>query len=179
MKVVRVRGGTMFHVVHETQTHARRATAYVICSDQEQDVAEMRDGSPTCSKCVQLDDPLKLNAHEQKVIEILAHGHPIGIAKPASVRRLGQLDLIHYQHKEQLTRRGKILALDFTEGTAPWFDDNHVGHYRLPLSGHLRCGSPSRPDMVAVFYDMTVERYGKLRKAGGVVTCLACLGLAR
>lgn len=179
MKVVRVSGGTVFHVVHETQTHTRRATAFVICNDSEQSVAEMRDGVPTCSKCVVLDNPLKLSAHEKKVIELLALGYPVGNAKPQSVRALIQRDLVDYRDKNKLTRRGLILAKDFTEGTAPWWDDKGVSHYRHALEPHALCAQtgPGFPVMPAD--KITVERYDKMRKAGGVVTCLTCLGLAR
>lgn len=179
MKVVRMHGGSVFHVVHETQTRTRRASAYIIHNDSEIDVAEMRDGVPTCTKCVELDNPLKLSAHEKAVIATLAQGYPIGNAKPQSVRRLIQLDIVHYEKRNELTRRGKILALDYTERTAPWYDERGVGHYREPLDYHTLCASRGPDFPVAEFGKMTVERYDKLRKAGGVVTCLVCLGLAR
>lgn len=176
MKVVRMHGGHVYHVVHETQTHTRRATAYIICTDSEVDVAEMRDGVPTCTKCVEYDNPLKLSAHEKSVIANLARGYPVGSSKPQSVRRLIQLDFVHQVSKE-LTRRGKILARDYTEGTAAWFDEKNVGHYREPLDYHTLCASQGPNFPVAEFGKMTTERYDKLRKAGGVVTCLPCLGL--
>lgn len=177
MKVVRVSGGHVYHVVHETHTHARRATAFVICNDSEQNVAEMRDGVPTCSKCVELDNPLKLSVHEKMVIRTLAYGHPLGGSKPQSVRRLIQLD--YMTEKRELSRRGKILALDYTDRTAAWYDAQNVGHYREPLDYHTLCASQGPNFPVAEFGKMTTERYDKLRKAGGVVTCLTCLGLAR
>lgn len=179
MKIVRVHGGTVFHVAHETQTHTRRATAYLICQDGEVAVAEMRDGVPSCRKCVELDNPLKLTAHEKSVISLLARGYPIGNAKPQSVRRLIQIDLIDYRDKNTLTRRGKILARDYTEGTAPWWDDKGVAHYRDPLDYHTLCASRGPDFPVAEFGKLTVERYDKLRKVGGAVTCLVCMALNR
>jgi hypothetical protein len=179
MKVVRVHGGHVYHVVHETQTHTRRASAYIICNDSEQGVAEMRDGVPTCTRCVELDNPLKLSAHEKKVIEILAAGHSIGIAKPQSVRRLIQLDIVDFRDKSKLTRRGLILAKDYTEGTAPWWDDAGVSHYRHALEAHALCAQTGPGFPVMPTDKLTVERYDKMRKAGGAVTCFACLALAR
>lgn len=178
MPVMKVRAGTVFHVVHETLTHTRRKTGFSIChADNEFDVTEMRAGVPTCTKCLELDNPLNLSAHERNLLHALALG-PRAANGPA-LGPLVRRDLIAQASGGcyTLTRRGRILAQDFTDGTAPWVDAHHVGHLRHPLQVHLLCGMGGMGAEVAA---LTLDRYDKLRKLGTVVTCIACLhGLTR
>ena len=90
------------------------------------------------------------------------------------VGKLIALDYITESY--HLTRRGLLVAKDFTEGAAPWRDDDDVVHARPPLAVVAAC------DFGNVFESLkqlSTERYGKLRALGETVTCLACVRIAQ
>lgn len=168
MRVLKTRGGSVYHVVNETLTKFRKATGFILCKyGQEVDVAEMRAGVATCRSCKILDNVVALNAHERGIIARAAHG-----VRPQKQPGLGKLIAIDIIEEETmaLTRRGQLLALDYTEGAAPWCDADGVWHARTTLSADRVCGG-----VIQDLDGLGVEKYNALRAVARPVSCVPCM----
>ncbi len=163
----------MEHVVHETETRFAKKSGYVICRPDKVHGEVSASGPITCKKCLALDVPVDLMPSEQGALKLAAEGRLSGAG--AGVAKLLRLDYVTETY--ELTRRGLLVAKDFTEGAAPWRDDvTGIVHARDPLAVHARC------DAAKIFMDLgklTTERYGKLRLVAEAVTCMACARIAR
>lgn len=167
MRVMRVGSGHVWHVVNETLTKSRKATGFILCRHgQEQDVAEMRAGVATCKSCKILDNAIGLSAHERGIIDRASRGIPAA-AQPG-VGKLVAVDIID-EDTRLLTKRGQILALDYTEGAAPWCDRDGVWHARHPLDANRICGG-----IIQELDGLGVEKYGALRNVARAVSCIQC-----
>lgn len=174
MSVFKMRGGTVWHVVNETRSHARRKSAFIICGSRDALEGERRAGVPTCKKCLQLDNPFNLMPTEKAAIRRLAEG-----GQPFNLAGRGKLISIDLMTDDGcLSDRGKALARDFTEGTAPYIDENDVAHARHPLDVTTLCSSSARI-VIAEYERLTVSRYQALRNLDVPVTCIPCLRAMR
>ncbi len=167
MRVIRVRGGDVWHVMNESLTKSRKATGFILCKHgQEMDVAEMRAGVATCKSCKLLDNVIMLNAHERGIISRAANG--VKPQKQPGLGKLIALDVIDEETME-LSKRGKLLALDYTEGPVPWCDRDNVWHAREPLQANRVCGG-----VIQELDGLGVEKYAALRNITKPVSCLTC-----
>ncbi len=168
--------GHNYHIVHETKTGHMRKSCWTIC-DEYFDSGERSNRSPTCPNCVALDNPLKMLGSTISVMQLLAtKAENIVPARSTQARELLKRDYINAEG--ELTRRGMILAEDYTLGAIPMQGTDGLMHARLPLYNTARCSHAIKcPDAE----DMTVSRYEKLRKVYAenppVITCLECLSL--
>lgn len=168
MRVIKTRGGTVFHVVNETRTKTRRATGFILCKHGEEvDVAEIRAGVPTCKTCKTLDNVIALNAHERGIISRAANG--VRPQNQPGIGKLVALDVVDETTME-LTKRGQALALDYTEGPAPWCDFHGVWHARTPLRAERICGG-----IIQELDGLGVEKYNALRAVAKPVSCVQCV----
>lgn len=172
MKTLRIKTGFVEHVVHETMTKSRKKSGFVICRPDELE-GEITNGGPaTCKKCVEMDNPFNTGMAERALLREAAERGRVAPGY-AGWGRLVRLDLLN--EDGTLTRRGRILADDYTMGPAATCDDAGVWHNREPLSFYRSCDRVQMPDVAK----MSVARYAKLRAIAGCVSCLQCLMLMR
>lgn len=164
----------MEHVVHETETKFARKSGYVICRPDKVHGEVSASGPVTCKKCLALDVPVDLMPSEQSALRVIAEGRQFGNGGLAGIAKLLRLDYVTEDHR--LTRRGLLVAKDFTEGAAPWCDNIGLVHARDPLAIVPRC---DRNHIFESLGKLTTERYGKLRLVAEPVTCMACARIAR
>lgn len=171
-QVFRVHRGHNLHVIHETRTgHNRTNNVYVLC--RHEPMAGERDKGPsTCPTCLELDNPCDLSRAEVNYFTRLIAGDPsIQYGQDSNARaKLITRDLI--TKDDELTRRGKVLALDWTLRPAPAPSIRGVVHARTPLSKYPVC---DRTGVLDGFDKMSNDKYERLRKADYPVTCIACL----
>jgi len=161
------------HVVHETETKFSKKSGFVICRPGRLDGEVSASGPITCKKCMALDIPMDLLPTEQSALRVVAEGRPFNGAL-AGLAKLIRLDYVTVDRK--LTRRGLLVAKDFTEGAVPWRDNVDIVHGRDPLSISSRCDSARIFESLG---KLTTEKYGKLRLVADPITCLACARMAR
>jgi hypothetical protein len=165
--------GHHYHVIHETQTAGARVHARTICENYFPS-GERSTRQPTCPDCVRLDNPLTLSLNTIEYLRAVATFKPWrDPPRNATYRRLVEIDLITTD--VALTRRGAILAEDFTLGPVPMAAVSGIVHARKPLSDQPYCGMGGA---LVDTLEMTVSRYEKLRKLEDsvTVTCLTCIG---
>lgn len=172
-QVFRVHRGHNLHVIHETRTgHNRIHSVYVLCRNEP--VSGERDkGTATCPECLALDDPCDLNMAERNLLSRIVANDPsvhMHIVESNAKAKLIKRDLIDPDFN--LTRRGKILALDWLERPAPAMSVRGVVHARKPLANCAKCDNTGVLDG---FDKMSVDRYAKIRALDLHVTCIACL----
>jgi len=169
----KVKRGRVWHIIHETKTGYARNSAWTLCG-QHYKAGERSARQPTCPGCLQIDNPLRFSGDMRTFINDAVSIKNWKDASPLIREPLVQADFVTPQNK--LTRRGAILAEDFTEGAVPMQDRAGVVHTRNPLRRRPRCSGAL--DTVLPGTDcMTTDRYAKLRAANQdlVVTCLQCL----
>lgn len=165
--------GRVYHVVHETKTGAARKSAFTICGEYFES-GERSTHQPTCVECVKLDNPLLMPAEDRQYLQtIIQLGKWKDAPRAKSFERLRDRDILDPHVK--LTRRGSILAEDWSTGPVPMPDIEGIVHARAPLDIYPVCQKNGR---LAGVNEMTVSRYEKLRKLeeATVITCLLCLG---
>jgi hypothetical protein len=170
----KVKRGRVWHIVHETKTGFARTNAWTLCG-QHYDEGERTARQPTCPSCLQIDNPRNFTGDMRRFItDVIRIPGWKDAPKNEAYQKLIQADIITPQLK--LTRRGSILAEDFTEAPVPLPDDHNVMHARGPLSFRPKCRGALDPEFTQI-EGMTVDRYAKLRAAseGALVTCLQCL----
>lgn len=175
-QVFRVYRGSLLHIIHETLTGDNRVhNVHVLCEVAPRS-GERDRGTPTCLKCLQLDNPCTLSDAERSMLARFALQAPLPpegrVYGGQPVTFLHKKDLI--DKNEKLTRRGDILAQDWREGAAPAADVAGVVHAREPLAYWPRC---DRNVTLDGFDKMTVDRYARLRALGLHVTCVQCATL--
>jgi hypothetical protein len=172
MPTLRIAGGYVEHVVNETLTKFSKRSGFVICRPQRLDGEVTTSGPITCKKCLELDNPMNLLPTEKSGLRCVAEGR--AVARTVGTKKLLRIDYI--TPELELTRRGALVARDFTEGAAPWRDIREVVHARNPLEVTAMC------DNARIFEDigkLTTERYGKLRAVAQPITCMVCVRLTR
>lgn len=171
-QVFRVHRGNVLHIIHETLTGRNRTSGVHILCKVEPYSGERDRGTPTCPSCLELDDPCTFNRGELNIFTRIVAKDPSlnsNTWSGAPITSLHKKDLITKDLK--LTRRGKILALDFTDGVAPAAAVSGIVHARAPLSNSPRCGNAGVLDG---FESMTVEKYDRIRKLDLHITCVHC-----
>lgn len=174
-QVFRVHRGSVLHVIHETLTgYNRTHGVYVLCNAVPYSGTRERGGA-TCPKCLTVDNPMNLSDAERSLIATFATSESRGLRWGGQpITSLHKKDLI--DKDEKLTRRGAILAADWTMGPAPAADADGIVHARDPLRPWPRC-APST--VLDGFETMTVDRYARVRALDLHVTCVACVPLRR
>lgn len=165
--VTRRRRGAVQHVVHETLSGSDPRYFYALCAPKKRRAREDQRGVPTCARCLKLDDPTKLEGTRFTLALAALRVGSVDL-ESAPARLLARRDYI--DGAGALTRRGRLVALDFLKGAAPWIDKRGVAHKREHLASVARCGAGDLdlPD------PLTTERYGALREIAPAVTCLFC-----
>lgn len=164
--------GHNYHVVHETKTGAARKSCYTICGEYFES-GERATHRPTCPHCVKLDNPLLLPPEDRQFLKTVVE---LGIWRDApkskSFHALVERDLLNTNNK--LTRRGHVLAEDWTTGPVPMQDEHGIVHTRHPLAPAAQCTGLRLQDVDK----MTLSHYEKLRKIEDslVISCISCLG---
>jgi hypothetical protein len=171
-QVFRVYRGSVLHIIHETLTGRNKTNGvYVLCK-VEPFAGERDRGTPTCPECIRMDDPCDLTAGEKNVLTRIIAKDPSLTSMTwgsQAITSLHRKDLITKDVK--LTRRGRILALDYTEGPAPAAAVSGIVHARTPLCNSPRCGDAGVLDG---FEAMTVEKYARIRALELHITCVHC-----
>lgn len=173
-QVFRVHRGSVLHILHETLTGYNRVhNVYVLCNGDPYS-GERDKGTPTCPKCLQIDNPTTVSDAERSILGSIAIAGPREklIWGGQAITTLHKKDLINKE--ERLTRRGDILAQDWREGAAPAADARGVVHARVPLAAYPRC---DRGMTLDGFDKMTVDKYARLRALNQHVTCVVCAPL--
>ena len=162
------------HIIHETLTGYNRIHGVHILCKVEPYSGERDKGTPTCPTCLSIDNPCLLSDAERSIIAHFATREPTDtqLWGGRSVTSLHQKDLI--TKDERLTRRGTILAEDWTIGPAPAADRAGIVHARSPLASWPKCDRNIELDG---FDKMTVDRYARFRAINLHVTCVLCASL--
>lgn len=173
----RVQRGRALHIIHETMTRHSLSGVRLLCKSGEASFGDRVKGVPTCTRCLALDDPCGLSDAERSMLARFATQDPPPagqIWSGQTVTSLHKKDLI--DKDEKLTRRGAILALDWTVGAAAAADKLGVVHARDPLSRFGRCSRAATEtlDGLGGLDNMTVDRYARLRALAQRVTCVLC-----
>jgi hypothetical protein len=170
-QVFRAQRGSVLHIIHQTLTGYNHVNGvYVLCNVNPYS-GERERGTPTCPKCLQLDNPFAFSNTERTAIARIATAQALGWDGPA-IKSFHKKDLIDKSGK--LTRRGDILVQDWLRGAAPAAAAGVV-HARDPLASYPRCNWSITLDG---FDKMTVDRYERLRALDLRVTCVVCATLS-
>jgi hypothetical protein len=176
-QVFRVHRGNVLHIIHETRTGKNRNhEVHLLCRNEPAD-GERDRGTPSCQECLELDNPCELGRGELNFFSRVVGKDPAlddYVGESNARTKLMKRDLIDRENR--LTRRGKILALDWTEGPAPAQAVSGIVHARLPLQNAARCGNSGVLDG---FVHMTVDKYERIRKLNLHITCVPCALLTR
>lgn len=167
----KVKRGHVWHVIHETKTAKAPGTVWTLCG-QYYEEGERGTKSPTCPGCLKIDNPLTISGATRQHFRALVKQIPPFSVPPRAREELVRGDYI--THEDVLTRRGAILAEDFTSCPVPMEDDGRLVHARGPLDMYPRCSKNGRLTDVN---QMTTERYARLRMVSDqiMITCLQCL----
>lgn len=164
--------GRVYHVIHETKSLNAPHACWSLCGNYFHD-GDRFDRVPTCPRCLANDNPLALSTGAVTWLKSYMERGDTFVNLPSLCQELFRADFIDAY--KSLTRRGQVLALDWTQGAVPFADKDHVVHERWPL-GHARC---CRDLPLEGWESMTFQRYERLRlvheNTPFLVTCLTCL----